>query len=325
MLFRDGIESTLLGETDRLNGFDWPLLTRGRDAWINCTRDVLLSGWYGVLSPQHTVIELLEDVEPDEAVLAACRRLKEAGYRLALDDFSWRPEMTELVDLADIVKVDVLACDDAEMVRLAERLRRDGRVLLAEKVETHALWHRAREIGYELFQGFFYRSPEGGRVLSDEDHRWLDWLRDVQDDEADVRRWGTLVAVARLARGKPRELLRTGLVRARMSENLGSSGEHSDASLFVAGLISVLDAALDQPLQEVVSILHLPADIRKALIDHQGPLGPAMAAVLAYENTDWPAVKDACRAAGLPEVKALAAYRQALAWAETVLQDPAGS
>ena len=88
MLFRDGIESTLLGKTDRLAGFDWPVLTRGRDAWINCTRDVLLAGWYEALPAEHTVVELLEDVEPDAAVLAACRRLKDAGYRLALDDFA---------------------------------------------------------------------------------------------------------------------------------------------------------------------------------------------------------------------------------------------
>ena len=108
------------GEVDHLTGFDWHVLTRGRDAWINCTRDVLLAGWYAVLPPEHTVVELLEDIEPDATVLAACRRLKEAGYRLALDDFSWRPEMEALVDLADIVKVDVLACEDAEVVRLGE-------------------------------------------------------------------------------------------------------------------------------------------------------------------------------------------------------------
>ena len=65
MLFRDGIERTLLGETDRLAGFDWPVLTRGRDAWINCTREVLLAGRYQALPPEHTVVELLEDVEPD--------------------------------------------------------------------------------------------------------------------------------------------------------------------------------------------------------------------------------------------------------------------
>jgi EAL and modified HD-GYP domain-containing signal transduction protein len=321
MLFRDGIESTLLGDSDRLTGFDWPVLTRGRDAWINCTRDVLLAGWYEALPAEQTVVELLEDVEPDPAVLAACRHLKEAGYRLALDDFSWRPQMEALVELADIVKVDVLACEDAEVVRLGERLRRAGRMLLAEKVETHKLWRRARELGYDLFQGFFYRSPEEGRTLSEDERVWLDWLRDVQGDAPEVRRWGTLVAVARLARGKPRELLRTGLVRARMTESLGDGDGLGDAR-FVTGLLSVLDAALDRPLPEVVPSLDLPPQLRDALLAHRGPLGPPLAAVLAYENTDWPGVNEACHQAGLPEARAIAAYRQALAWAETVLEDP---
>jgi len=321
MLFRDGIESTLLGKTDRLAGFDWPVLTRGRDAWINCTRDVLLAGWYEALPAEHTVVELLEDVEPDTAVLAACRRLKDAGYRLALDDFAWRPAMAALVELADIVKVDVLACEDAEVVGLGKRLRREGRMLLAEKVETHALWKRARDLGYDLFQGFFYRSPEGARPLTEDEQAWLGWLRDVQEDAPEVRRWGTLVAVARLAGGKPRELLRTGLVRARMSENLGE-GDGRSAARFVTGLLSVLDAALDRPLPDVVPLLGLASDLREALLAQGGPLGPPLAAALAYENTDWPAVNAACQQAGLPEAKAISAYRQALAWAETVLQDP---
>lgn len=319
MLFRDGIESTLLGDTDRLQGFEWATLTRGRDAWINCTRHVLLSGWYEALPPENTVVELLEDVEPDGVVLAACRRLKEAGYRLALDDFWWRPEMAPLVELADIVKVDVLACEDAEVGRLIDRLRRKDLHLLAEKVETHALWRRAQELGYELFQGFFYRSPQSGRPLTDDERRWLAWLRELRDEDADVVRWGTLAAVARLARGKPRELLRTGLVRARMNERLGAGGEVLERTRFVLGVLSVLDAALDRPLDEVASLLDLPTEMRQGLIEGRGPLGPGLTAVLAYENTDWPALADACHAAGVPETGALDAYRQALTWAETVL------
>jgi c-di-GMP-related signal transduction protein len=319
MLFRDGIESTLLGDGDRLDGFEWSTLTRGRDAWINCTRDVLLSGWYEALPPEHTVVELLEDVEPDGAVVAACRRLKEAGYRLALDDFWWRPEMAPLVELADIVKVDVLASEEAEVGRLIDRLRRQDLHLLAEKVETHALWQRAQELGYELFQGFFYRSPQGQRALTDEERRWIAWLRDLRDEGADVRRWGTLVAVARLARGKPRELLRTALVRARMNERLGSGGETLAHTRFVTGLLSVLDAALDRPLAEVADLLELPTEVRHGLLEGRGPLGPSLTAVLAYENTDWAALAEACHAAGVPETGALTAYRQALSWAETVL------
>ena len=320
MLFRDGIESTLLEDADCLDGFDWPALTRGRDAWINCTREVLLAGRYHALPPEHTVVELLEHVEPDGAVVAACRRLKDAGYRLALDDFWWRPEMEPLVELADVVKVDVLACEDAEVSRLIDRLRHQDRSLLAEKVETHAHWRRAQELGYDLFQGFFYRSPESERPLTEDERTWLEWLREVQDEEADVLRWGTLVAVARLARSKPRELLRTGLVRARMNEQLGPEADAQGGARFVTGLLSVLDAALDRPLDQVADLLALPVEVKQGLIEHRGPLGPPLEAVLAYENTDWQALSHAREAASVPETAALEAYRRALVWAETVLE-----
>jgi c-di-GMP-related signal transduction protein len=62
-------------------------ITRGKTAFINFSREMLLSSAYDLLDPKAVVIELLEDVEADPEVLAACDRLVGLGYRLALDDF----------------------------------------------------------------------------------------------------------------------------------------------------------------------------------------------------------------------------------------------
>ena len=69
-------------------------------------------------------------------MIDACRRLKAAGYRLALDDFVERPDYAPLVEMADILKVDVLATPPGVRADLCRRYRSDRRKLLAEKVET---------------------------------------------------------------------------------------------------------------------------------------------------------------------------------------------
>src|ERR1041385_425432 len=67
-------------------------LLRGKHACINLGRGMLLQDWYATLPKEYTVIELTEDVEPDEEVLAAVRRMRDEGYRIALDDFRPGPQ-----------------------------------------------------------------------------------------------------------------------------------------------------------------------------------------------------------------------------------------
>ncbi len=134
-------------------------LTGGKKALINITRRVLLDEIYTVLPRELAVIELLETVEPDRDVVDACRRLKGAGYQLALDDFVFHPRFEPLLELADILKVDFLLSPSPQRRAIAQRFGTRLK-LLAEKVETHADVAEARGLGYAFFQGFFYCKPQ---------------------------------------------------------------------------------------------------------------------------------------------------------------------
>ena len=135
-------------------------LTAGRPAFVNFDRDALLGGYATLLPAASTVVELLEDVDADEQVVAACRRLREQGYRLALDDVKALDDRADLFALADIVKVDFRAADGPTRRLLARRVAEVGSTLLAEKVETDAEFRQAAELGYELFQGYFLAEPQ---------------------------------------------------------------------------------------------------------------------------------------------------------------------
>ncbi|HET6873241.1 MAG TPA: EAL domain-containing protein, partial [Acidimicrobiales bacterium] len=107
-----------------------------------------------------TVVEILEDVTRDEAVLAGCRRLVAAGYRLALDDYVYSEGDEELLDLVSMVKLDLLAMSEMELEAAASRCRRHGMRLVAEKVETRAQLAACRDLGFDLFQGYLLSRPE---------------------------------------------------------------------------------------------------------------------------------------------------------------------
>src|ERR1700749_3617157 len=82
-------------------------LVGNKKAFVNFGRGPLLQGWHSSLPPENTVIELLETVEPDAEVVEACRKLREQGYQLALDDFVLRDGYECLLDVADLVKVEI--------------------------------------------------------------------------------------------------------------------------------------------------------------------------------------------------------------------------
>ena len=130
-----------------------------RRVFINLTHDLLVQDVVMMLPPDQVVVEVLETVEPDAEVVAACRRLKEAGFLIALDDFVPSPAMAKLVDLVDIIKIDLMATERTGWRTLARRYASRGIKMLAEKVETQEDFHTAFDAGYDYFQGYFFSRP----------------------------------------------------------------------------------------------------------------------------------------------------------------------
>jgi len=135
-------------------------LTAGRMAFINCTRQFLVNEYATLLPKDEAVIEILESIEPDAEVLAACRRLKDLGYALALDDFVYAEKFQPFVDLANIVKIDFQISAPSERQQAVARFAPLGIQLLAEKVETRDEFAEARGSGYDYFQGYFFCKPQ---------------------------------------------------------------------------------------------------------------------------------------------------------------------
>jgi EAL and modified HD-GYP domain-containing signal transduction protein len=135
---------------------------------INFPQNLLVGDAPYVLPAQRAIVEILETVVPEPQVLAACQRLREAGYTLALDDFVGEPGFEPLCALADIVKVDILHQTPEKVMAVVKGLRPYRATLLAEKVETREMFEICKRLGFQYFQGYFFRKPElvEGRKLS---------------------------------------------------------------------------------------------------------------------------------------------------------------
>ncbi len=131
------------------------------DKWIFCNADrgALTGSTPVTLPPHRTFLEVLETVTPDRAVIEGCRDLVARGYRLALDDFIWFDGAEDLLELADVVKIDLRVLDRDDVATLVSRCRPSGVRLLAEKVETAEELAWSRTLGFELFQGYAIEHP----------------------------------------------------------------------------------------------------------------------------------------------------------------------
>ena len=168
-----------------------------KKAFTNFTRDLLVAGHGLALPAESTVVELLETIDGDPEVLAACHHLKDEGYTLALDDFVYRSALDPLIAIADVVKIGFGESDPAEQAAHVRRVSHHSPKLLAEKVETPQEYDLAKSLGFDYFQGYFFCKPETiqGRALSGTPLTYLKLLQCVTKMDFDIDELESIIAV----------------------------------------------------------------------------------------------------------------------------------
>ena len=376
LLFRDGVgnvfrssdpeaaaRSTL--DSTLLMGFD--VLCDGHKAFINCTRDLLLKDGITLLPAEQTVVEILEQIEPDDLVVAACLRLKSGGYTIALDDFVANDPREPLAPLVDILKVDFERTNRTEQIALVKQYAPSGRRMLAEKVETQDQFAAAQEMGYVYFQGYFFRRPEvlRAREIPTNQMNYLRLLAAVSKDEMDlreveqiikteasilyrllrylnspifgmrneihsirhglailgereIRRWIRLVTLVSAGEQKSSDLVLSALVRARFCELVASKIPRTQSDLFLVGMVSMMDAILEIPMEEILDKIALDKDTKSVLSGTGGRLQPVYELMLAQEAGKWQAAKESAERLHITESETGEMWWQAMQWGRQV-------
>lgn len=131
---------------------DLERLAQGRLLFVRVDRAHLLGELDLPSRPDRLVLEVGPDVQVDRRLLAALRRLRDCGYRIAVVDFTDRPAQRRLLAVADFVKVDARDLD-LEGLPLVSAARKFGAMVVADRVEDVAALMLARDLGITLLQG----------------------------------------------------------------------------------------------------------------------------------------------------------------------------
>ncbi|NOX77175.1 MAG: HDOD domain-containing protein [Gammaproteobacteria bacterium] len=166
-------------------------------AFVNLTEYFLKNGLPAPIATHQIVLEVLEDVNPDAELIDALKKLREDGCTIALDDFIYDESKRPMVELAQFVKVDLMAMSTAELEEQVKQLRTFPKLrLLAEKVETQEEFEHCKTLGFSYFQGYFFCKPRvitGAKTPSSQ-LALTRLLAKLQDPDLDFGELQTLVA-----------------------------------------------------------------------------------------------------------------------------------
>ncbi|MFT6906264.1 MAG: EAL and modified HD-GYP domain-containing signal transduction protein, partial [Oleiphilaceae bacterium] len=137
---------------------DISTITHGLPAFINFTAELIHNPPF--FDPKSMIIEVLEDVCITEKIVSSLKKLKANGYTLALDDFVMDEKYKPILALVDIIKLELPEMNDEVLVKTIQSLKKYGVKILAEKIETPELFNRCKELGCDMFQGYFLAKPE---------------------------------------------------------------------------------------------------------------------------------------------------------------------
>jgi EAL and modified HD-GYP domain-containing signal transduction protein len=157
---KDGDVATLsvINNTFMTMGFE-EVIDQGL-AFLNFTSDLLKNDVPLVFNREAIIIEILEDIKPEDSLMNKIKEFKEKGYIFAIDDYDSTYRYDEFLNLVDIVKVDFKKTNQYEREDITRKLRKYNLTLLAEKIETNDEFIEAKRLGYDLFQGFFFQKPQ---------------------------------------------------------------------------------------------------------------------------------------------------------------------
>src|ERR1700761_1833763 len=152
----DDAQATAQVVARAIGGIGVPTVLGEHRGFVNIDRALLFNDIVHLMPPERFVLEILETVAFDAQLTRRLGELRRAGFQVALDDVSeLSDELIAALPHADIVKIDFLQTDRAVLGELAAIVRSHGKTLLAEKVETREDFALARELRFDLFQGYF--------------------------------------------------------------------------------------------------------------------------------------------------------------------------
>lgn len=155
----NNIKATASVIVNALNNVGLKRLIGEKKGFINVDAEILESGIFDLLPKENMVLEILETVELTDNIVELCRRLREEGYQLALDDFVYSEPLSPVMSATNYVKMDLPMYNRQSLTEVVGQLKKYPIKLIAEKVETKDDFEFCYSLGFDYFQGYFFAKP----------------------------------------------------------------------------------------------------------------------------------------------------------------------
>lgn len=192
---RDAKHSGNDGILDALALFGVDRFAAGQLAFIPCTAQMLLDEVFEALPSFRMVLEIPPSQEASPKLLRACRKVKQAGFHLALTEFEPGSDRDPLLDSVDYVKVHAKFLGSREWECFCRQSDSSAATVIADNVQTHDAYRAARAAGLKYFQGFYFCSPDliPNSTIPASRVQHLEILRELFKDPLDWKTLGPLV------------------------------------------------------------------------------------------------------------------------------------
>lgn len=316
-------------------------LEQDTKAFINLNEKILFSDILTNIPKQHFVFELLEHIQYTPEIIERIRDLHDQGYTFALDDVvcsdAIMQNLEPILPYVGVVKLDLSLQNVQGIKPYIDHFKTLGVTVLAEKVESRDDYLAFKEMGCDLFQGYFFARPtlvSGKKIDPRIIHIFhiIELLNQMRHDEAlevfeqdasltlqliryinsaafsfksriksvrqatallgtlHLKQWLTMMGYTLQSKeGLHSPLLKLAQERANIMRLLAQyvPDKVSTEDAAFIGLISLVDALFDKPLESVLHDLHIDHVIIDVLtLQHQGMMATIYALALSVESGD---------------------------------------
>ena len=338
---------------------------------INFTEKLILEGAPRALPPTATVIEVPETIDPSQRLIETLNQMRQEGYTIAVNGSTGGDTPNALLDIADIIKVNLLGKTEADIENLFHDLAHHSALKAAQKVDNRDTFQLVRSLNVDLYQGYFFAKPVNlhGRQPKSAEVSKLRILQAIENPQADaesikcaietdpgityrllrllnsaafgfsvkiesvkhaihlmglkrLRYWLRMAVMSDVSKGPfGTELLVMGLNRGRFLEELAQQEAIASVepdTLFLFGLLSLIEPMLELPITSVLSELPLSDEIKAGYLDGNSTCGKYLQLAAAIENGDIKTIVTLCDQMGIDKTRAAEASKQSLAWANSM-------
>ncbi len=146
-----------------LNKFGTRTLLGNRRAFVKVDEKFLLSDLIFSIPKEFFIFSIFDDVEISERVVERIQQLHTKGYLLAINnitiDAQKMQEYAKVFKELSFVKINLDQNIDLETKDMISELKAHNIKVIGSKIENNAHYKRARELGCDMFQGYFFAKP----------------------------------------------------------------------------------------------------------------------------------------------------------------------